>query len=470
MARIATGHRRSGPLLIEPKRNRTELAGAELDTAFVNPDRSGYFPVLISNAGGYTRHIQRGTELGTAVGVTIVDTSQLEGSSPDSRVLTEEDATTDSLSHPNDENSESTRVNKVSGDRSMSQKTYTGDQGEVMEPQPEEDGNSEVETRSQQRKQRLTELLGKASNLPSNEEDQVQSFLMRNHEAFVLEDGERGETDLTHFQIPTGDAQPRKQPLRRMLFAVRRDVARQLEDMQRFGVIQPSSSPWASPIVLVRKKDGTLRICVDYRSLNSVTKADTFPLPRIDDLLDQLSQARYFSSIDLASGYWEIKVHPNSQEKTAFTTPQGLFEFRVMPFGLRNAPAAFQRLMQQVLTGLNPPDGPDFVAAYLDDILIFSRSMDEHLMHLNLVISRLMDAGLKLNATKCHFVREEVEYLGHLLTPSGLRPSQAHTAAVKEFAVPQDVTGVRRFLGLASYYRRFIPGFAKTAYPLHALT
>ena len=176
------------------------------------------------------------------------------------------------------------------------------------------------------------------------------------------------------FQIDTGNALPKKQPLRRTSFAVRQVVARQLKGMQQTGVIQPSNSPWASPIVLVRKKDGSLRFCVDYRHLNSVTKADTFPLPRIDDLLDQLGKCKYFSTLDMAAGYWQIPVHLESREKTAFVTHRGLYEFMVMLFGLRNAPAAFQRLVEQILRGLNPEEGPDFVAAYIDDVLIFSQT------------------------------------------------------------------------------------------------
>ena len=144
-----------------------------------------------------------------------------------------------------------------------------------------------------------------------------------------------------------------------------------MESMQHFGVIVPSKSTWASPVVLVRKKDGSHRFCVYYHKLNSVTKANIFPLPRIDNLLDLLDQP-----LDLASGYWQIRVHPNSQEKTAFITPQGLYEFRVMPFGLCNAPAVFQHLIQQVLQGLNPMDGPDFVSVYIDDVLIFSKTSD----------------------------------------------------------------------------------------------
>ena len=154
------------------------------------------------------------------------------------------------------------------------------------------------------------------------------------------------------------------------------------------GVVQPSNSPWASPIVLVRKKDGTLRFCVDYRVLNSVTKKDTFPLPKIDDLLDQIGESRYFSTLDLAFGYWQIAMDPNSREKTAFIMHIGLYEFLVMSFGLCNAPSAFQRLMNRVLFGLNPEEGPMFVAVYLDDVLIFSRTIEEHLVHLQLVLLR----------------------------------------------------------------------------------
>ena len=178
---------------------------------------------------------------------------------------------------------------------------------------------------------------------------------------------------LTEMSIEMGDATPKRQSVRSVPFALRQEVAKQLAKMQKEGVIQPSSSPWASAIVLVRKKDGGLRICVDHRQLNSVTKLDTFPLPRIDDLLDQLGSAKYFTTLDLAAGYWQIRVADDSIEKTAFITSNGLFEFRVMPFGLTNAPAIFQRLMQTVLSGLNSVEGPNFISVYIDNILIFSK-------------------------------------------------------------------------------------------------
>lgn len=154
-------------------------------------------------------------------------------------------------------------------------------------------------------------------------------------------------------------------------------------------------------------------------------------------------------------------MHEDSQEKTAFATPQGLFEFRVMPFGLTNAPSVFQRLMQQVLRDLDPKDGPSFVSAYLDDILVYSSSLQEHLNHLRQVMNRLREVGLKLKPTKCQFARNEVAYLGHVITPAGLQPNSSLVESVLEFPVPRSIQELRRFLGLASYYRRFIPCFAK---------
>ena len=182
------------------------------------------------------------------------------------------------------------------------------------------------------------------------------------------------------------------------------------------------------------------------------TKPDTWPLPRIDDLLDQLGKSSYFSTLDLASGFWQIKMHPASQEKTAFCTPHGLFEFKVMPFGLTNAPSVFQRLMQQILSSTNPEDGPRFVTAYIDDLLVFSSTLSEHLHHLRLILTKLWDVGLKLNPSKCCFIRKEVEYLGHVITPHGLKPNEKLIAAVKVFVPPKNIQELRQFLGLSSYY------------------
>lgn len=176
--------------------------------------------------------------------------------------------------------------------------------------------------------------------------------------------------------------------------------------------IKPSSSPWSSPVVLVPKKDGTTRFCIDYRKLNSITKKDVYPLPRIDDILDTLGGAKYFTSLDLASGYWQVSLDAESRVKSAFITHQGLHEFVRMPFGMCNAPATFQRLIEVVLAGLLWKN----CFAYIDDLLICSQTFQEHLEHLSEVLARLRKAGLRLKAKKCLFIRKEVPYLGYVVT------------------------------------------------------
>ena len=249
------------------------------------------------------------------------------------------------------------------------------------------------------------------SNLSTKKCQQVLSFLEGFHDVFSLAEGERGETNLVEMEIDTGDSVPKKQAARQMLFAVWHDMALHLQKMLEQNVIRPSNSPWASPVV---RKNGSLRFCVDYRSLNSVTKPDRFPLPRIDDMLDQLGEMKYFSTLDLASGYWQVRMSRMSREKTAVVTQHGLFEFRVMPFGLMNAPAVFQCLMQQVIGILNPLEGPSFVSVYIDDLLVYSKTLEEHLQHLSRVMNRLREFNLKLQPAKCHFFRA---YLyGHNVT------------------------------------------------------
>ena len=231
-------------------------------------------------------------------------------------------------------------------------------------------------------------------------------------------------------------------------------------------MIQPSKSPWASSIVMVSKKDGSKRFCIDYRKLNDVTVKDSYPIRRIDDSLEQLGGAQWFSCLDLNSGYWQVEVDKVDREKTAFTSRRGLFEFKVMPFGLCNAPATFERLMEIVLAGLNW----QICLIYLDDIIVHGKTFAGMLENLDTVLRKLQEAGLKHKPSKCRLFKKEVEYLGHIISASGINPDPKKIQAVKDWPKPNNVTDIRAFIGLCSYYRRFISDFAKIAKPLHRLT
>ena len=294
----------------------------------------------------------------------------------------------------------------------------------------------------------------------------LENLLLSHANIFALDNSELGCTGVVKHRIDTGESPPIYQSARRIPFALRGLVDDMVEDMLAQDIIQPSHSPWASPVVLVKKKDGSMRFCVDYRRLNSVTKRDVHPLPRIDDTLDVLSGARYFTTLDLASGYWQVAMDPNDREKTAFITHSGLFEFSVMPFGLCNAPATFQRLMETVLEGLARKQ----CFVYLDDILVISSTWEEHLQNLELVIERLKKAGLRLKPKKCAFARREVTYLGHVISEAGISVDPTKIDKIQSYPIPMGLKPLRQFLGIASYYRRFTPQFSKIAEPLYALT
>ena len=232
------------------------------------------------------------------------------------------------------------------------------------------------------------------------------------------------------------------------------------------NVIKTSNSPWTSPIVFVQKKDGTTRFCVDYRKVNAVTRKDAYPLPRVDDTLNTLAGSKWFSTLDLISGYWQVEMSPEHREKTAFCTTEGLFEFNVTPFGLCNAPATIQRLMDMVLAGLQWSS----CLVYLDDIIVIGKTFEDHLMNLREVFKHLKKTGLKLKLNKCDVCVEQVKFLGHIVSAEGVQTDPEKTEKVAQWPQPSSKREVQQFLGLANYYRGFVKDFASISKPLHRLT
>jgi hypothetical protein len=242
-------------------------------------------------------------------------------------------------------------------------------------------------------------------------------------------------------------------------------IKSEIDEMLKQDLIKPSTSPWSFPVVVVKKKNGKFRLCVNYKALNDVTKKDNYPLPRVDDIFDSLKGAKWFITLDLASGYWQIKVRTEDQEKTAFITKFGLFEFKVMPFGLCNAPATFQRIMNKILgTSIEK-----YVMVYLDDVIIYSHTFEEHLKHLEEVLNRIRKANLHLKAEKCYFGANELQFLGHVVGEDGVKPDPEKVEKIKDYPIPRNIRELRGVLGLFSYYRRFIENFSKIAAPLNEL-
>ena len=303
--------------------------------------------------------------------------------------------------------------------------------------------------------------------LEPDQQRELGSLLTEYRNSFVKTSNDLGRTDLVEHKINTGDARPIKQPPRRLPMHKRAEADKHVEQMLKDGIIEPSSSAWVSPIVLVRKKDGSTRFCVDYRRLNDVTIKDSYPLPLAESCFDALSGSEWFSTLDLSSGYWQVAMAPEDREKTAFATGSGgLYQFTVMSFGLANAPATFERLMERVLAGLPW----EVCLAYLDDIIIHARTFQEEMKRLRDVLERLKRAGLKLNPKKCHLFQKHVTFLGHVVSGEGISTDPEKVRAVKDWPIPVRVSEVRSFLGLCSYYRRFVKNFSTIARPLHRLT
>ncbi|GJW80910.1 putative reverse transcriptase domain-containing protein [Tanacetum coccineum] len=245
-----------------------------------------------------------------------------------------------------------------------------------------------------------------------------------------------------------------------------KELSEQLQELSDKGFIRPSSSPWGAPVLFVKKKDGSFKMCIDYRELNKLTVKNRYPLPRIDDLFDQLQGSSVYSKIDLRSGYRQLRVREQDVPKTAFRTRYGHYEFQVMPFGLTNAPAIFMDLMNRVCK----PYLDKFVIVFIDDILIYSKDEKEHKEHLKTILELLKKEELYAKFSKCEFWIPKVQFLGHVIDSRGIHVDPAKIESIKDWASPKTPTEIRQFLGLAGYYRRFIEGFLKIAKSMTKLT
>ena len=272
-----------------------------------------------------------------------------------------------------------------------------------------------------------------------------------------------GACGINRFKINTTVEQTIFLPAYRKSMKEREEIKYEISKMLEAKVIRPSNSAWSAPIILIPKKDGTKRMCVDYRKLNSITVTENWPLPVIRDILDRLNGSNWFSTLDLKSGYWQIEMSPNSIAKTAFSTPDGHYEFLRVPFGLKNAPSHFSRIMHQTLGAFN------FVEIYLDDMTIHSKTFEDHIMHVKKVIDALRASNLKINSEKCTWFAKTIKVLGHVVTNSTVSMDPSKVSAIKERDAPKTVKQVQQFLGICNYYRRFIKNFSGICSPLFQL-
>jgi len=301
----------------------------------------------------------------------------------------------------------------------------------------------------------------------------LEALLQKHADIFIGKGEPLGFTDRVKHTINLTDNVPVRQPFRRIPPTQYEEVKQHLQELLDQGIIRQSHSPYASPMVLVRKSCGALRICIDYRQLNMKTIKDAYPLPRIEETLDSMHGSEYFSCMDLTSGYYQVALAEEDKEKSAFCTAFGLYEYNRMAMGLCNAPATFQRLMQNCFQDdLSHENGSLFMnclLVYLDDLICYNKTFEDHLDSLERVFNRLRECGLKLNPKKCQFLKKEVSYLGHVISSHGVATDSEKIRAVKEWVTPTCVKELQSFLGLAGYYRRYVKDFSKIAKPLHAL-
>lgn len=312
-----------------------------------------------------------------------------------------------------------------------------------------------------------TKMLHSFSELSASQQT-IANDVIAQYKSISSEVAGLGRTHLTEHRIDTGDSPPIRQRYYRLPPEKLRIICHELDEMVQLGVVEPCESPWSSPVLLTPKKDGKLRFCLDSRKLNSITRKDAYKLPYISEILDNLKNAKYLSSIDLSKAFWQTPIAETDRDKTAFYVPsRGTFRFVTMPFGLTNAPATQQRLVDKLFYG---PEFENSVFAFLDDIILVSGDFQGHISLLNKVFTKLKSANLTINLEKSVFFRNELKYLGYIVNSKGLQVDPGKVDAILNFPTPTNKKEVKRFLGTASWYRRFVPNFSSIADPLNKLT
>lgn len=304
------------------------------------------------------------------------------------------------------------------------------------------------------------------SAIPPEWKERITRQLSNMPDVFAQHDSDFGRTDKVKHHIKLSDETPFKQRARPIHPQDIEAVRRHIQELLNAGVIRESESPFSSPIVVVRKKNGQVRLCIDYRRLNLQTIKDAYSLPKLEDTFCALNGSEWFSVLDLKSGFYQIEVEEADKPKTAFVCPLGFWEFNRMPQGVTNAPSTFQRLMEKCMGDMHLKD----VLVFLDDLIVFSKTLEEHEERLMRVLSRLREFGLKLSPEKCVFFQTSVRYLGHVVSRNGVQTDPEKIAALKTWPVPQNLRELRSFLGFAGYYRRFVKGYSSIVKPLHDLT
>ena len=309
--------------------------------------------------------------------------------------------------------------------------------------------------------ERLAKLSGRLLHLREHEQKSLEAIL---HEFPEVMGDSPTQTTILQREVTLEDgARPVRQHPYRLSPHKREVMRKEVEYLIANGLAVPSNSPWASPCLLVPKADGKMRLCTDYRKLNAVTQADPYPLPRINDTMDAVANMKYLTKIDLLKGFYQVPLSREARRVSAFVTPDGLYEYTVMPFGMRNSGSTFQRLANHLVSGFRN------VKAYIDDILIHTKTWEEHIVTLRALLQKMSEANLTINLEKCDFGKSQVTYLGHQVGSGGIRPVQAKVADIVSFPPPTTRRSLRRFLGMIGYYRRYCKNFAQVAAPLSDL-